>query len=41
MVPVINKDPLKPSALPTLDSYEFFTMWGKKSNWKNNVTLKS
>ncbi|KAH0356005.1 Esterase/lipase, partial [Aureobasidium melanogenum] len=34
-------DPLKPSALPTPDSYEFFTMWEKKPNWKNDVTLKS
>jgi len=41
MVPVVDADPLKPSALPTPDSYEFFTSWGKKSNWKNTVTLKS
>lgn len=40
MVPVVDADPLKPSSLPTPDSYEFFTMWEKNSNWKNNVTLK-
>lgn len=40
MVPVVDQDPLKPSALPTPDSYEFFTAWGKKSNWKNDVTVK-
>jgi len=40
-MPVVDQDPLKPSALPTLDSYEFLTAWGKKSNWKNEVTVKS
>jgi len=41
MLPVIDKDPMKPSALPTADSYEFFTMWDKKSKWGNDVTVKS
>ncbi|PMD37705.1 DltD N-terminal domain protein, partial [Hyaloscypha variabilis F] len=41
MVPVVDADPLKPSALPTPDSYEFFTTWAKKSNWKNDVTIKT
>lgn len=41
MLPVVDQDPMKPSALPTPDSYEFFTAWGKKSNWKNEVTMKS
>jgi hypothetical protein len=40
-MPVVDQDPLKPSALPTLGSYEFLTAWGKKSNWKNEVTVKS
>lgn len=41
-MPVVDQDPLKPSALPTLDSYEFLTAWGqKKSSWKNEVTVKS
>ncbi|KAL2414781.1 hypothetical protein ABEF95_012105 [Exophiala dermatitidis] len=40
-VPVVDPDPLKPSALPTPDSYEFFSSWEKKSNWKNAVTLKT
>jgi hypothetical protein len=40
-VPVVDADPLKPSALPTPDSYEFFSSWEKKSNWKNQVTLRT
>jgi hypothetical protein len=39
-LPVIDQDPLKPSALPTADSYEFFSAWGKKSKWQNEVTVK-
>lgn len=38
---VVDEDPLKPSALPTPDSYQFFHGWEVKSNWKNEVTLKS
>ncbi|KAL6242724.1 hypothetical protein RBB50_010370 [Rhinocladiella similis] len=41
MVPVVDADPLKPSALPTPDSYEFFSAWEKKCNWKNTVTMKT
>ncbi|OAP57050.1 hypothetical protein AYL99_09163 [Fonsecaea erecta] len=41
MVPVVDADPLKPSALPTPDSYEFFTAWEKKSQWKNTCTVKT
>ncbi|RFU28977.1 hypothetical protein B7463_g7355, partial [Scytalidium lignicola] len=41
IIPVVDADPLKPSALPTPDSYEFFTGWGKKSNWINEVTVRS
>lgn len=37
---VVDEDPLKPSALPTPDSYQFFHGWEVKSNWKNEVTLK-
>lgn len=40
-VPVVDEDPVKPSALPTPDSYVFFTNWSKNSNWKNDVTLRS
>jgi hypothetical protein len=39
-VPVVDADPLKPSALPTPDSYEFFSAWEKKCKWKNEVTVK-
>jgi hypothetical protein len=40
-VPVVDADPLKSSALPTPDSYEFFSSWEKKSQWKNSVTVKT
>jgi fermentation-respiration switch protein FrsA (DUF1100 family) len=39
--PIVDEDPLKPSSLPTPDSYQFFSAWEKKSSWKNNVTLES
>ncbi|KID83755.1 Esterase/lipase [Metarhizium guizhouense ARSEF 977] len=41
VLPVVDRDVRKPSALPTPDSYDFFTMWSQKSRWKNNVTIKS
>jgi len=40
-IPVVDQDPAKPSALPTPDSYEFFNVWGQKSDWKNEVTVRS
>lgn len=40
LVPVVDADPNKPSALPTPDSYQFFSEWEKKSGWKNEVTVK-
>ncbi|OJJ66162.1 hypothetical protein ASPBRDRAFT_60020 [Aspergillus brasiliensis CBS 101740] len=41
LLPVVNADVHGPSALPTPDSYEFSTKWAKKSNWMNEVTVKS
>jgi hypothetical protein len=41
MLPVVDENPMAPSALPTTDSYTFFTAWSKKSNWKNEVTIRS
>jgi fermentation-respiration switch protein FrsA (DUF1100 family) len=43
MVPVVDEDPLAPSALPTPDSYVWFTESGKTiaPSWKNEVTLRS
>jgi len=41
VVPVSDADPMKPSALPTTDSWEFFSAWEKKSKWKNTVTIKT
>ncbi|KAG9669563.1 Esterase/lipase, partial [Aureobasidium melanogenum] len=41
LIPVVDADPTKPSALPTPDSFQFFTAWAEKSNWKNEVTAKS
>ncbi|WP_300012609.1 alpha/beta fold hydrolase [Pseudonocardia sp.] len=43
MVPVVDADPLAPSALPTPDSYTWFTETGKSRapSWRNEVTLRS
>ena len=41
MVPVVDENPQAPSALPTPDSYKFFSAWEKKSGWKNSVTVKT
>jgi uncharacterized protein len=43
MVPVVAEDPLAPSALPTADSWSWFTDTGKNRapSWKNEVTLRS
>ncbi len=43
MVAVVDKDPLAPSALPTPDSWEWFTETGKTRapTWRNEVTLRS
>ena len=43
MVPVVDEDPLAPSALPTADSYTWFTETGKSRapSWRNEVTLRS
>jgi hypothetical protein len=39
-MPAVDENPLAPSALPTADSYKFFTAWAKKSSWKNEVTVR-
>jgi len=43
MVPVVDPDPLAPSALPTADSYEWFTATSdqRAPAWRNEVTLRS
>jgi dienelactone hydrolase len=43
MAPVVDKDPLAPSALPTADSWEWFTETGstRAPAWRNEVTLRS
>jgi fermentation-respiration switch protein FrsA (DUF1100 family) len=43
MVPVVDEDPLAPSALPTPDSYTWFTETHEKRapSWRNEVTLRS
>ena len=40
-LPVVDANILQPSALPSADSYEFFTAWGEKSVWKNETTVRS
>lgn len=43
MVAVVAEDPLAPSALPTPDSWTFFTETGKTRapSWRNEVTLRT
>ena len=43
MVPVVAEDPLAPSALPTPDSWQWFTETGntRAPSWHNEVTLRS
>jgi fermentation-respiration switch protein FrsA (DUF1100 family) len=43
MVPVVDKDPLAPSALPTPDSYHWFTETHERRapSWRNEVTLRT
>ncbi|KAK4902105.1 hypothetical protein LTR27_001007 [Elasticomyces elasticus] len=41
VIPVVDADPMKPSALPTPDSYTFFAEWEQKSGWKNECTIRS
>jgi uncharacterized protein len=43
MVPVVNDDPLGPAALPTADSFDWFTRTGaeRAPSWRNEVTLRS
>jgi|tagenome__1003787_1003787.scaffolds.fasta_scaffold20733107_1 fermentation-respiration switch protein FrsA (DUF1100 family) len=40
MMPVVDEDPTAPSALPTPDSYEFFSAY-EGTSWKNEVTLRT
>jgi fermentation-respiration switch protein FrsA (DUF1100 family) len=40
MMPVVDEDPTAPSALPTPDSYEFFSGY-EGTSWKNEVTLRT
>jgi uncharacterized protein len=43
MIPVVAADPLAPSALPTPDSYQWFTDTGRQraKSWRNEVTLRT
>ncbi|KQT64367.1 MULTISPECIES: alpha/beta hydrolase [unclassified Aureimonas] len=43
MIPVVSENPLDPSALPTPDSWDWFTTTHEKRapSWKNEVTLRS
>ena len=42
MVPVVSNDPMQPCALPTPDSWTFFTETGssRAPSWRNEVTLR-
>jgi fermentation-respiration switch protein FrsA (DUF1100 family) len=43
MLPVVAEDPAAPSALPTADSYKFFTETAavRAPSWRNEVTLRT
>jgi hypothetical protein len=43
MIPVVDADPMAPSALPTPDSWTWFSETGatRAPSWKNEVTLRS
>jgi hypothetical protein len=43
MVPVVSNDPMQPCALPTPDSWTWFTETGasRAPGWRNEVTLRS
>jgi uncharacterized protein len=43
MIPVVAEDPLAPSALPTPDSWKWFSETGntRAPSWRNEVTLRS
>jgi fermentation-respiration switch protein FrsA (DUF1100 family) len=43
MLPVVSEDPAGPAALPTADSWQWFTETGKgrAPSWRNEVTLRS
>lgn len=43
MIPVVTNDPAGQAALPTADSYQWFTETGKNRapSWKNEVTLRT
>jgi uncharacterized protein len=43
MIPVVDPDPMAPSALPTPDSWEWFSQTGetRAPSWRNEVTLRS
>jgi fermentation-respiration switch protein FrsA (DUF1100 family) len=43
MIPVVSADPAGPAALPTADSYEWFTETGRTRApaWKNEVTVRT
>lgn len=43
MVPVVDEDPLAASALPTADSWQWFSETGRTRapSWRNEVTLRS
>jgi fermentation-respiration switch protein FrsA (DUF1100 family) len=40
-IPVVHENPLETSALPTADSYKFFSEWEGKSPWENKCTVRS
>ncbi|KAE8312823.1 Alpha/Beta hydrolase protein [Aspergillus transmontanensis] len=40
-LPVVNENPLMQSALPSADSYQFFSTYAPGMKWENSITVKS
>jgi hypothetical protein len=41
MMPITVQDPFTPCAIAGVVTHEWFTAWGEKSDWKNEVTVRS
>jgi hypothetical protein len=40
-MPVVDPNPTAASALQINEAYEWFSEWAKKTDWKNEVTIKT
>jgi len=40
-IPIIDPNPMASSALPIPKAHEWFAEWAKRTDWKNEVTVKT